>query len=620
MVLLGLSGGVWWYNRPPVQHDPVQVVIADIENRTNDPTFNRILEPMLKRALEGASFITAYDRDYMRRTLGVQPPEELNEDAARSVAVQQGLGVVLAGFLEPQGRGYRVSVRASQAVTGDVITTEQDIAGNKDAVLETATRLMTRVRNALGDEASESAQMFAMMTMTTTSLDVVRLYADAMAATSTGKFEDARQALLKAIELDPKFGLAYSSLAGVSRNLGRLQDADKYINEALRYLDGMTERERFNTRGTYARLSGDYQQCVEQFGELITRFAADAIAYNQRALCLSKLRQMREAVEDMRKAVQILPKRVVLRDNLALYANYGGDFLTGEQEARGVEEPDVFTVMALAFAQLGQGLPREAESTYKQLESMGVLGASLAASGYGDVALYDGRFADAVRIFQEGAAADLKADLPDRAAAKFTWLAHAEMSRRREAAAAAAADEALKHSNAANIRFLAGRIYVGVGDAAKARRIIATLAKEPLAEPRAYGKIVEGELALKNRDPQGAIQMLREANELFDTWIGRFVLGQAYLAEGSRNSLLQADSEFDTCLNKRRGEALSLFLDEEPTYGYLPAVYYYQGRARDGIGTEGFRDSYRQYLAIRGSSTDDPLGADVRKRIASTKP
>ena len=54
---------------------------------------------------------------------------------------------------------------------------------------------------------------------------------------------------------------------------------------------------------------------------------------------------------------------------------------------------------------------------------------------------------------------------------------------------------------------------------------------------------------------------LKEANEMLDTWIGHFDLGRAYLAAGA---FPQADSEFDRCL-KRSGEALSLFLDEEPT-------------------------------------------------------
>ena len=84
----------------------------------------------------------------------------------------------------------------------------------------------------------------------------------------------------------------------------RLQDADKYINQALRYLDGMTERERYSTRGMYYRMTGDYQQCVKEYGELIARYAADVVGHNQRALCLTQLRDMRRAVDEMRQVVE----------------------------------------------------------------------------------------------------------------------------------------------------------------------------------------------------------------------------------------------------------------------------------------------------------------------------
>ncbi len=77
---------------------------------------------------------------------------------------------------------------------------------------------------------------------------------------------------------------------------------------------------------------------------------------------------------------------------------------------------------------------------------------------------------------------------------------------------------------------------------------------------------------------------------LLDTWIGHFELGRAYL-RATNQFAAKADSEFDRCL-KRRGEALSLFLDEEPTYGYFPMVYYYQGRVREGLKNEGFAECY----------------------------
>ena len=100
------------------------------------------------------------------------------------------------------------------------------------------------------------------------------------------------------------------------------------------------------------------------------------------------------------------------------------------------------------------------------------------------------------------------------------------------------------------------------------------------------------------------------ANSLLDTWIGHFDLGRVYFEAGQ---FAQADSEFDRCI-KRRGEALAVFLDEVPTFGYFPPVYYYQGRAREGLNSVGFADSYRTYLNFRGKSTEDPLVPEVRRR------
>jgi len=235
----------------------------------------------------------------------------------------------------------------------------------------------------------------------------------------------------------------------------------------------------------------------------------------------------------------------------------------------------------------------------------------MAASGLGDLAAYQGRFSDAVRLLEDGIGADLKADSVDGAAAKLVSLAHVHLLRGNERAAIEAAARALMQSSAVSIRFLAGRTFVEAGNAAAARRQIDSLADEILLEPQAHARILEGQLALKGGNARQAVRLLQEANRQFDTWIGHFELGRAYLALGGADT--QADSEFDNCL-RRRGEALSLFLNEEPTYSYLPLAYYYQGRARQNFGTAGFRDSYRQYLQIRGASTEDPLLADVRAR------
>jgi hypothetical protein len=45
-------------------------------------------------------------------------------------------------------------------------------------------------------------------------------------------------------------------------------------------------------------------------------------------------------------------------------------------------------------------------------------------------------------------------------------------------------------------------------------------------------------------------------------------------------------------------------------------VYYYLGRAREGLQTAGFADMYGEYLKIRGKSTEDLLLPDIRRRTS----
>ncbi len=149
------------------------------------------------------------------------------------------------------------------------------------------------------------------------------------------------------------------------------------------------------------------------------------------------------------------------------------------------------------------------------------------------------------------------------------------------------------------------------GEIVKAQKLADGLASELEPETQAYAKIIRGDLALQRGDKNEAIKMFTDANQLLDTWIGRFELGRAYLDAGL---FVEADSEFDRCV-KRRGEALEIFMDNFPTVAYFPLVHYYQGRVRQGLKSPGFAEPYRAYLSIRGKAGEDPLLADIHRRL-----
>ena len=612
-LVIAMFGLNWWLvtSRAPVKpHDPVTVLIADFANTTGDPAFDHVLEPMLRLGLEGAKFISAYDRSRVRQAFGERAPEKFDEASARQIAMKQGVGVVLSGSIGASDGGYEISIKTIQPISANVTATAKTRATTKDEVLASVTKIAATVRTALGEKASEADQLFAMRSISKGSIGAISQYAAGIQLESQGRYEEAIANFRRAVQLDPNLGVAYNSLAVGLKNTGKLGEARTSAQEALRHLDGMTERERFATRGYYYRLTGDLHQCTKEYGELTARYPADTIAHNNRAVCYGQLRDYRRAMDEMRQALQILPNHMTFRTNMALFAAYAGDFATAERAVNSMAKPTADAMQPLPLSLLAQGRLEEAAAVYQKMATMGTFGGQFAASGLGDLAVYEGRFSDAVAIYKQGADADLKAKNPEVAAEKLGALAHAQLLRGQPRAAIAAADQALSNSDAPSVQFLSARVLVEAGALAKAQRVAASLASNLAAEPQAYGKIIEGEIALKQRNVPQAVRSLTEANGVLDSWVGHFDLGRAYLEGGA---FAQADSEFDACI-RRRGEALML-TDQDPSYGYFPPVYYYLGRAREGLKTAGYADLFREYLKIRGKSTEDPLVAEVRGRV-----
>lgn len=604
-------------SKPKPMHPPVTVLVADFTNHTGDPIFDDTLEPMFNVALEGASFINAYGRSNARK-LAQQlpnPTDKLDEQSARLVAVAQGLGAVVTGSLSRRGDGYKLSVEALDARSGNSIASAEVNASNKDQLLLAVPKLAAPIRKKLGDATPESVQLAASGPFTAASLEVVHLYNVGMEQQFAGKMEESLRSFSKAVELDPNFARAYAGMSGPSAALGRQADAEKYVKLAMQHVDRMTERERYHTRAFFYLVTGDYQKCVEEYSTLVNQYPADRVGQANLAVCSLQLRNIPKAIEASRKAVEIVPNGVVQRLNLSFQSSFGGDFQSGEREARAALQINPSSdqgYLNLAEAQLGQGQLSQATESYHRLEKVSAMGASMATAGLGDLAEYTGHFADAARLLEKGAAADLEAKRPDGAADKFAKVAHIQILRGQKGAAVAAADKALAHSQSVQVRFLAGRVFAEAGEIAKAQKLAASLGSELQADPQAYAKIIEGKSALKQGDSRQAIKAFTDANNLLDTWIGRFELARAYLDAGL---FVEADSELDRCI-KRRGEALELFMDNVPTYGYFPLVYYYQGRVSDGLKSPAAANSYWKFVSIQEKGDANPLLKDAQNRLA----
>jgi tetratricopeptide (TPR) repeat protein len=294
---------------------------------------------------------------------------------------------------------------------------------------------------------------------------------------------------------------------------------------------------------------------------------------------------------------------------MALYAMYAGQFddaIKGAGEALTLG-PRAKPYVATALSLFAEDKPAQAADTYHKLESLGAQGASLAAMGLADIALYEGRNNDAAAILQKGVDTDLKAKLNTGAAIKLAALAGA---RRKGPQAVAEANQS-QATDADAADFAAARVLLENGQEAKALALAATMGASLASERRAYAKLLEGEVQLARSKPQAALDLFQDAKKLADTWLSHLDLGRAYLDAGA---FTEASSEFDACA-KRKGEATAVFLDDVPSFRYFPLVYYYQGRVREGMRRPDAADSYKAFIAIKAKADPgDPLVADAIKR------
>jgi serine/threonine protein kinase/tetratricopeptide (TPR) repeat protein len=604
-------------SKPAPVHAGVSVLVADFTNSTGDAVFDETLEPPLSVALEDASFISSYNRNQARKIAAQLQPGSatLEESTARLVGNREGINYILAGLIEKQGSGYEVRAKILEASTGKILLETKEHAGDKKGVLGVVDKIAARTRRALGDTTPEALQMAAAETFTTQSLEAAHDYALAQNLQWQGQWDDAIQHYLQAVQFDSNFGRAYSGLAAVNANKGQPREAQKYYQLAMAHLDRMSDREKYRTRGGYYLLMREPHKAAEEYSALVKQFPSDSAGVANLALAYELIHDLPHAVEEARRAVEISPRNVPQRNNLGLFATYDGDFDSGIREQQTVLQMNPSFHLAhvgIAMSQLGKGQVEDAKKTYEKLAKIDLRGASMAADGLADLALYEGRAAEAAAILDSGVAADLQAKSADAVAIKYAMLAQAQLASGHSAAARATADRAVASSQDISVLFWVARVYIALGEEPKALSLAKRLASQLQPDPQAYAKLIEGEALLKRGKVHEAISVFQEAQKLADTWLGHFDSGLAYVEAGA---FTEADSEIELCL-KRRGEAASAFLDEEPTYRIFPPLYYYFGRVQEGLKSPTAADLYKTFVAIRGNADADPLVADARRRLA----
>jgi tetratricopeptide (TPR) repeat protein len=412
-------------------------------------------------------------------------------------------------------------LKAVNCNTGDVLAEAQEQAAGKEGVLKALDVAAINLRSKLGESLS-SVQKYAtpVEEATTTSLEALKAYSLGHKTRSAKGDTAALPFFKRAVELDPKFAMAFRAMARAYSNVNEIGRASEYARKAYDLREKVSERERFSIEGFYYLIAtGELDKAAQTFELWKQTYPRDELPYLDLGFIYASLGDFEKSLAESREALRLEP------NDATNYGNTGNSLviLNRLDEAEAVYrqaeehklEGEVLLVnrYQLAFLKGDKaGMARLASA------AMGKSGAEdLLLAAQADTEGWYGKLKNARELTRRAMDSAERNDAKESAADYQTTgaLREVEFGRREQARADASA--ALKLAPNRDVRTAAAMALARAGDTAGAEKLASELDKTyPLDTivQRYWLPTIRAAVALERKDPNRAVELLKETGTL----------------------------------------------------------------------------------------------------------
>jgi len=302
----------FYFHRQPVLTDKDTILLADFVNTTGDAVFDGTLKQALAVYLGQSPFLNIFSDARVRETLrymGRPPDERVTREIAHEICQRRGLKALLAGSVSNLGRHYVMTLEAIEAQTGDVISRQQVEAENKEQVLRVLGQAATKLREEIGESLSSIQKYDApLQQATTSSLEALKAWSLAREQNDKGNYQEAVKYAKRAVELDPNFASAYTSLAVNYNNLGQSELAAQFAQKAFELRERTSELEKFAISHQYYLIAtGEVEKAIEVLELAKQTYPRSYTAHNNLGSRYRSIGQNEKAIAEYREAIRLNP-------------------------------------------------------------------------------------------------------------------------------------------------------------------------------------------------------------------------------------------------------------------------------------------------------------------------
>ena len=323
VVLVAGVVGMWVSRRTSALTDRDSIMVGRFENTTADPVFDETLLTALKAHLGQSPFLDIIPDQRIAEALqlmALRPDERLTHAVAREVCQRLSVKAMLEGSVAPLGSHYVVTLAATNCQTGESLARAQAEATSKERVLAELGEITSSIRTSLG-ESLPSIQRFAVPIeqVTTPSLAALKAYTLGLEERRRGRELESVAFFNQAIENDPEFASAYTSLSVVYGSVGELRRSEEYARLANDVKRRVSERERlFITYQYHDRATGNQDEAARTLEIWKAWYPRDSRPPNALALIHHRLGRHERAVAEAQEALRRSPGHPFPLSNLAI--------------------------------------------------------------------------------------------------------------------------------------------------------------------------------------------------------------------------------------------------------------------------------------------------------------
>jgi tetratricopeptide (TPR) repeat protein/DNA-binding winged helix-turn-helix (wHTH) protein len=389
------------------------LAVMYFENQSAKPALNWLSEglaDMFITDLARFDNVTVLSRQQLHLLLmrsvrrnGHQPQDGIHLDDALDIARKSHADGVLLGTYQTLGEKILINTRLFETATGQLLTADQVAVDQPADILARIDLLSPKLAAYLGTAPLDTHHQAGLAEAMTNNLEAYRYYSLGVSKAQAFQNAQAIALLRKAVQLDPKFAMAYARIGYAYSVTDFVPEKGRpFLAQAIQLSDRLAPKDRLFVTAWYAIARQDYSGAIRTLQQIVDRFPLETEAYTRLARLLYGEERPEETIAVVRRGLAVDPEFGDLYNVLGVcylgLARYDEAIAAHQRYVQlAPAEPNAHDSLGMSFQQAGRY-----ESAAAEYSAALALDPEFepAIIHLGDVYFQQGRYRDALRQYQ----------------------------------------------------------------------------------------------------------------------------------------------------------------------------------------------------------------------------